>query len=397
MFYKESVAIFAAGLLQGIALVAFPAVSTIFTSSSAFNFSNLDYGSLFIPQVCLSIISAALNPFLCRTYSSKKVFLAGLAANFAAMFLLTFSAAFEKSYFSYTILLTATGFLGLGFGLSIPTYNSMIALIYPKKIDTMLLLLNALLGLGTALAPIFISLFVLMGFWWGLPLILMILIALLSFYSQSLSLPGGNIPKLKISDKKTPLPPRLWLFAFFAFLYGIIETLNGNWVSIYLKTDLNATIAVQSFALAAFWGMITFGRVIFAALNKVGNKIIFQISPFICGGAFLLIASLSEGEEKIAILAFGIMGLGCSTLLPLTISFGTEQMKYEADRVPGTIISFYLLGYGISAFGVGPLEAISHLDLKAVYIIGALIAVLTGILSFFITFEKTSKQPKESF
>ena len=39
------------------------------------------------------------------------------------------------------------------------------------KVDRAVLVLNALLGLGTALAPIFIAIFVGLGIWWGLPLL----------------------------------------------------------------------------------------------------------------------------------------------------------------------------------------------------------------------------------
>ena len=39
------------------------------------------------------------------------------------------------------------------------------------------LYLNALLGLGTALAPLFVAIFLGLGFWWGLPLLVAILLA----------------------------------------------------------------------------------------------------------------------------------------------------------------------------------------------------------------------------
>ena len=34
-----------------------------------------------------------------------------------------------------------------------------------------MLILNALLRLGTALAPVFVAIFVGLGFWWGLPVL----------------------------------------------------------------------------------------------------------------------------------------------------------------------------------------------------------------------------------
>ena len=64
---------------------------------------------------------------------------------------------------------------------------------------------------------------------------------------------------------------------------------------------------------------------------------------------------LPDDEPALGVLAFGLAGLGCSALLPLTISFGQEELTAFAAAAAGGVIAFYQLGYGIAAFGVGPL------------------------------------------
>ena len=54
-------------------------------------------------------------------------------------------------------------------------------------------------------------------------------------------------------------------------------------------------------------------------------------------------------------MAFGVAALGCSALLPLTIGFGEKELSAIVAAVAGGVIAFYELGYGIAAFGVGPL------------------------------------------
>lgn len=377
--------IYFAGLIQGITLVAFPAVSTILTNPEAYHFSNTEYGSLFIPQALLSIVAAAANPTLCRYFTAKSVFLTGLIANLISMLLLLLSVFVMYTHFAaYGMLLIATGFLGIGFGLLVPTLNSMTALLHPDKIDTYILVLNAILGIGTALAPIFISIFVSFGFWWGLPLLLILSSTVLLAFSLPQHLPGGKFDFVIKHASEWKIPARFWLFGFFALLYGIIETLNGTWLSIYMK-DLHAIAKLQSFALAAFWGMVTLGRIFFAFLsNWISATQAFLLAPFICAIAFLLIATLHPGESHGAILAFGLAGFGCSVLLPLVISFGSQQLKTISESVPGMIISFYLLGYGIAAFGVGPLEEFAQIHLRIAYAVGLGISVLLGILSYLI-------------
>ena len=78
---------------------------------------------------------------------------------------------------AYGLLLVATAFLGAGFGLTVPTLNTFTAVFHPAAVDRSVLVLNALLGLGTALAPVFVAIFVGLGFWWGLPVLSAVLLA----------------------------------------------------------------------------------------------------------------------------------------------------------------------------------------------------------------------------
>ncbi len=52
---------------------------------------------------------------------------------------------------------------------------------------------------------------------------------------------------------------------------------------------------------------------------------------------------------------FGLAGLGCSALLPLTISLGQNSLATMSAAVAGGVIAFYQVCYGIAAFGLGPL------------------------------------------
>ena len=84
---------------------------------------------------------------------------------------------------------------------------------------------------------------------------------------------------------------------------------------------------------------------------------------------------------------FALAGLGCSALLPLTISFGEEDLTAMAAAMAGGVIAFYQLGYGIAAFGVGPLHD-AGTSLSALFGFTAVIAAAMGLLSFFVTRRK---------
>jgi hypothetical protein len=68
----------------------------------------------------------------------------------------------------------------------------------------------------------------------------------------------------------------------------------------------------------------------------------------------------------------------------LTIGFGQKELAAMGAALAGGVIAFYQVGYGIAAFGVGPL--IDHgVKLPTVYGFGAIIAVAMGLASFGVT------------
>ena len=91
----------------------------------------------------------------------------------------------------YLMLLLATASLGIGFGFTVPSLNSYAAAFFPAMVGKATLYLNALLGLGTALAPLLSALFLGRGVWWALPVIAGALLLGLLLVSLRLPLAGA--------------------------------------------------------------------------------------------------------------------------------------------------------------------------------------------------------------
>jgi predicted MFS family arabinose efflux permease len=175
------------------------------------------------------------------------------------------------------------------------------------------------------------------------------------------------------------------VFAAFALLYGIVEMVNGNWATLYMTADVGASSAVASLALTAFWAMVTVGRLLFAAVERwFPERRAYHLLPFVAAVALAATAALPTGDPALGVLVFGLAGLGCSALLPLTISFGQAELTAMAAAVAGGLIAFYQMGYGLAAFGVGPLEEHTGLGLSAIYGLAAVVALLLGALSFVV-------------
>jgi fucose permease len=377
-----------AGLVQGIVLVTFPAASTIFTSARYYALSSSQYGVMFLPQVTAAIAASLLGAALARRITTKRVYLLGLGASLSAMGLLLVSALVksDKSV-AYPLLLVATAFIGTGFGLTVPALNTYAEAFHPRAADKAVLVLNALLGLGTVLAPVFVAIFVGLGFWWGLPVTSVILLTGLLLVSIRLPLRVGSDPgtAARPRSRRRRVPARFWVYAAFIMLYGICETMNGNWSQLEMTHRLGASPAQASIALAVFWGAATGGRVVFASVGRwLRPSVTYRLLPLVLVGAFLIIGTLSRGDAVAGIAVFGLAGLGCSALLPLTISFGAEELTSLSAAVAGGVIAFYQLGYGIAAFGVGPLLS-AGVSLSAIFGGTAIVAAVLAVLSLAVT------------
>jgi fucose permease len=383
--------VLAAGAAQGIVLVTFPAASTVFTDPAQFGLSSTQYGALFLPQVVAAIVASVTGAGLVRRAGVKPVYLSGLVGSLVSMSLLLLSATYEGDAVAYPLLLLATASLGAGFGLTVPALNTLTAAFNPTRVDPSILVLNALLGIGTVLAPVLVAIFVGLGFWWGLPVTSTVLLAILLGVSARLPLEaraGGS--DAAPQQREGPVPSRLWIYASFAILYGICETMNGNWAQLDMTSELGASTTQAALALTAFWGMVTVGRVLFAiARRQIPERWAYHALPFLLAVAFVLIAPLPSGDPALGIAAFGVAGLGCSALLPLTISFGEKELVVMSAAVPGSIIASYQLGYGIAAFGTGPLLD-NGVTLPALYAAAAVVAAGMGLLSFLVARERTT-------
>jgi MFS family permease len=305
--------------------------------------------------------------------------------------LLVSSFLTDDQSLAYGLLLVATASLGAGFGFTVPALNTFTAAFNPNAVSRSILVLNALLGLGTVLAPVFVAIFDGLGFWWGLPLLSAVLLVVLIVVSLGLPLQVA-VTRAATASARLQIPRRFWVYAGIAVLYGICETVNGNWSQLDMTSELGASTTQAALALTAFWGMVTFGRVVFAAVQRiVPARLTYHALPFVLAGAFVLIWLLPDDEPALGVLAFGLAGLGCSALLPLTISFGQEELTAFTAAAAGGVIAFYQLGYGIAAFGVGPLLA-GGVELSTVYAFAAVIAAAMGLWSFVVAGRRPSPE-----
>jgi fucose permease len=368
------------GIVQGLALISFPAASAILVSPTGFALSSTQYGAMFIPQVVLAILASAFGSALSRRLGLGRVLQLGLCANLGSMALLTAAPLLMGSQAAFVILLLATGTLGLGFGATAMTLNTLIQRFSPpERQDVTVLTLNALIGLGTALAPLLITLFTRIAAWWALPALMTLSLGalLLATLRARLDMAVDSTPH------RQNLPPRFWIYAAAVLLYGVVESLSGNWASLYLTSQRGVSAENASFALTAFWMMLTLGRIGFAmAAGRLPVALVLIGLPVLLALAFQMVAQAQAAAFGIA--AFALVGLACSAILPLALSFAGREFPGQAAAMLGALIAFYQIGYGLAAFGGGPLVDSAGLPYSSLFSLGSLAALALAAVAFML-------------
>lgn len=382
------------GVMQGVALVTFPAISGVLTGAQGYGLSNSAYGLIFLPQVIAAIASSLMGAQASRLWGAKKVLLWGLLADVASMAVLLFSIlVMHQPGLGLPLLMLATALMGFGFGGVVPVLNTFVADFQPTRVDQAVLMLNALLGLGTALAPALAALVVGPGIWWMLPLLVLVSAALLWFgcRRQPFQLSAPNSEQVATSGARQLPYGRLLLFVFVATLYGLSETLNGNWAVLLMSNHLDSPPQVSSLALTLFWTFVTLGRLLFSRFAKwFPPRLLLPGLPVFLAVIFAGISRLGPGNGDAGLALFALAGLGCSALLPLIISFGQKQLVQLGSSAAGVLIAFYQLGYGLAAFGGGTLQQSLKLSIASLFGWGAVVAITLAVLSALITLRQLS-------
>jgi fucose permease len=381
----EIALIYLAGVVQGLALVTFPAASAIFTSPDGFGFDSTRYGALFVPQIVFAVLASVLAPKLAQRSGLRRVLLIGLAGDIASMVLLALSRLLMAlPDVAFAVLLVATGALGLGFGATVMALNTYVEAFFRRNSDRAVLILNALLGVGTALAPLLIAVVVAIGAWWLLPsavacvLVIMFGFALLQPLNIS-SAAADHTP----AHARGKLPHRFWFYAAAVFSYGVVETLNGNWAVLYLSSERGVSARSASLALTAFWVTVTVGRVFIAVISRwIPARWIYVALPMLLVLIFQVVARVHGDIGGIA--GFALAGLACSAFLPLSISFGGNEFPQLAAKIAGNLIAFYQLGYGVAAFGIGPLRDWAGLSFHTIFAAGGIVAALVAMFALLV-------------
>ena len=369
------------GLIQGIAFTTIPAAANFLTSGKGFNFTEAEYGSIFLPMIFGAIIASFAAGALAKRFTVKKVLLVGIALSAASMAVFASAAAFTEG--RYSIMLLTMLLLGTGFGANITSLNPFAIHFFPNRGSAAVTALHSCLGIGTAIGPLLWLFYSDWNFWWADPTLLAALFAVLFVFSF-IFLPRSAKLEDEGDTASKPQYTLLWTFAFIAFLYGIIETTYGNWSTIYFHQVKNFSSARANTLLSLFWGAVTVGRIIATFLSiALPPRWIYRLIPFLILISAITIIHVTGFDDSAAVMI--VAGLGCSAFLPLSVSFGVQNLKTNPTFASGLVIGTYMIGYGVAAEGIGFLHKTEGVSFEALFLTVAAISAFLILLNFVST------------
>jgi MFS family permease len=368
----ESRLVCATALVQGFVLVTFPAASAIITGRSHFDIVGAAYGELVLPELVAAILASLTGFGLARRHASKLAYILGLSLGLAASGMLLASSQIERDHpLAFPLLLAASAFIGAGFGMTVPVLLAYSRFLHACAEDVSVLGINALIALGALIAPGVATMFVHMGRWLGLPALSAALLAALLLRSKCLPRHVGAPQRPK--RQAFTCTVQFLLYAVFAMAYAVCAAVLVIWSELRVAkppgvlTPAQLTAAVQmsstgqalhtSIAFATFWGAtLAAGRVALAIIDRWRSELARMagyLVPIVVLAILMAIGVFTHHLGLSTFAVFILAALGCSALLPLTISFTQRDVTAISAALAGGVIA-YQLGYGLVAGGLRP-------------------------------------------
>jgi fucose permease len=370
----QTTTVFLSSFVQGLVGSAFPASAVVLRGQGL---TDPQYGSIFLPQMTLAAAGAMGAGFVLDRVGAKRA----LALGFVLMGLSQAALAavvFSGEGWAYPLALLGTSLLGLGAGVSAGPLNAYPQVLFPSRSESAVVALHTVVGVGLAITPALAGEALDRGAWLAVPLLLAAANLALLFVVERLDLPEPE-PRTRGADATRPHGvPALWLFLGITCLYGVTESVYGNWGVVFLNEERGLGVAAAGLALAAFWAALTAGRFVVAAvLLKIRPAPVLPVLATLMAAACLLVPV--AGSPRGATLVFALGGLGCSAVFPLTLGLAGRRFPAHRAWVSSALFAALVSGLGLGSLSTGFLHA--GLDLATIYRLAALPPALAVALA----------------
>lgn len=370
---RALLSVYGAGLCAGLSVVSFPASAN--QLKAAHGISDAAYGSIFLPQVALTVLGSVLGGTLAKTRGLAVVLRCALSALVASMLALAATAQLASN--AYPLLLLATSLVGLGFGLAAAPLNAYPAELFPRRAETALVALHTVIGAGFALGPVLVAASARHGLWQATVLGVGLVGLALLLLVPSPGAAGVEAERGEVVAREGEAQG-LSLFVLLAVLYAFAEGTFANWATVYLHEERAVSEADAAVALSAFWAALVIGRLLVSALLlRVSAQGVWLALPPMMALSFVALPNAHDALSGGAL--FALAGLSCGAFFPLTVSQAVARTQKSAALVSSALTAALMIGSGLGSFLIGPLRTLTTLE--NIYLLSSVYPILAGVLA----------------
>ena len=312
--------------------------------------AGLDEATLGLLLLCLgagSILAMPISGILATRYGCRRVFSAGTVLICLALPLL--------ATVSSVPLLIATLFLfGAGLGAVDSTVNLQAVIVERASGRTMMSGFHGLFSVGGIAGAAGVSALLALGLTplWAIAVVIALILAALIKAAPHL-LPYGS----ESSGPAFAVPHGVVLFiGLLCFVVFLAEGAMLDWSAVFLTADKQIDEAYAGLGYAAFALTMTAGRLLGDTIvSHLGARRVIIVGGLLAA-AGLILATLATSWQ-VALVGYGLVGMGCSNIVPvLYTAVGKQTLMPASIAVP----AITTLGYAGILAGPAAIGFIAH-------------------------------------
>ncbi len=278
--------------------------------------------------------------------------------------------------------------VGLAFGVFEMTLSSVLTDIRPEGANKILNYSRLFFALGTIVGPFAaMGILAITGDWIYVMLCDLVVFGVLFGIFMLLSYPNPMYPNLIVKEKGEPSTTlrllknkALWLLGLSVMMYMAVEAGLTFYVSEYIR-QISSGLLFSTLTLSVFWLFVAVGRIFTARFKARLHVVIGALALLAAAGLAICMAT---GDLTLSIIAFGVMGLGCSGMYPTMLAVGKMRYPKYTATVFGILLSVGAVGGIVLPLVMGAVADASGLKAALGFCLAplALIVLLQAVLGF---------------
>jgi MFS transporter, FHS family, glucose/mannose:H+ symporter len=310
--------------------------------------SDAEAGSLFAVQFAGGLAGGAVSGFVVAWIGAARTMAAGCVMMAAGLLGLGTGG--------HAIGSASIGIAGLGLGFIIPTTNLMSARLSPHRAAAALGAVNLCWGLGAALWPLMIVLFVDRASIQAALFVVCVLLIVMaaSFTTAHFPEDPARLPSTAPGIDRLAIG-RLAMFGTCIALYSGIEAAFGGWITEYARRLHVSGTPTNRWEIAAstFWGGVTFGRALVALWLRapVETRALFAGIGVVAASIVLVLVA---PNVEVVLVAGALCGLALAPIFPVTVAALAREFP---TRLAGPMVAMGSVGAGALPLLVGAISA----------------------------------------